>query len=621
MKRWIWLVPLLLALVVYAPAPWGELVWDDPLVFDKQMVAFKSIGDAFFPPDDIFQWSKHYYRPVVILSYMLDISLYGNAQTAGLHISNVLYHLAVTFFVLLLARRLFRHLPNGWLGAVLAATIFAVHPIHTESVSWIAGRSDVLAALFFVPCIMLTLNWRDTGGKWALALAALCYMLALMAKEVAIAALVIVPAALALTPPRANMRIAADKFMPGQNPMVPPSFGFGFHANLRMWLATAAMLLGITGLYLVLRQVEGVAYGVPLEVPWLEYAARFEKSVAYYLVKVLVPWPQSNHAAWESAPGSIVTNGVFLVAVGLFVLSLMVWRRQRDGVLLLALLWFGAAVAPSIAVAVRHISGTPLAERYLYLPSVGLALLLGIVCCLPFLGNWVKPARWLVILLIGVYVAAGIERGMVWISNEKLWIDTTNKLPSHGEPWNLLGIEYLEQRKYAKALQAFQRAITAQNNATGRSYAKRNIAVIYQLQNDSQRAKEFYLSALEERDDNPEALHGLGVIYLDEARNIEQEGDGEDQVAAKLNRAVAYFAATLGLNSYHVEARWGLVTALANLGRRYELQRNPEQAVQHYQSALAEVTTLIAHDPALQSRQDIQNTRAGIRSALQRLAR
>ncbi|MDP7153300.1 MAG: tetratricopeptide repeat protein, partial [Gammaproteobacteria bacterium] len=280
-----------------------------------------------------------------------------------------------------------------------------------------------------------------------------------------------------------------------------------------------------------------------------------------------------------------------------------------------------AAVAPSIAVAVRHISGTPLAERYLYLPSVGLALLLGIVCCLPFLGNWVKPARWLVILLIGVYVAAGIERGMVWISNEKLWIDTTNKLPSHGEPWNLLGIEYLEQRKYAKALQAFQRAITAQNNATGRSYAKRNIAVIYQLQNDSQRAKEFYLSALEERDDNPEALHGLGVIYLDEARNIEQEGDGEDQVAAKLNRAVAYFAATLGLNSYHVEARWGLVTALANLGRRYELQRNPEQAVQHYQSALAEVTTLIAHDPALQSRQDIQNTRAGIRSALQRLAR
>jgi hypothetical protein len=196
MKRWYWLIPLLLAVGVYAPAPWGELVWDDPLVFDRQLAAFKSIGDVFFPPENIFQWSNDYYRPVVILSYMLDLRLYGDAYVAGLHSSNVLYHVITTFFVWLLACRLLQHLPNSSVGAMLAAAIFAVHPIHTESVSWITGRSDVLATLFLVPSVTLALLWRDTGAKWALALGGVLYMLALLSKEVAVAALIMIPAAL-----------------------------------------------------------------------------------------------------------------------------------------------------------------------------------------------------------------------------------------------------------------------------------------------------------------------------------------------------------------------------------------------------------------------------------------
>ena len=622
MRRWFWLIPLLLALGVYAPAPWGELVWDDPLVFERQIVAFKSIGDVFFPPENIFQWSDDYYRPIVILSYLLDVGLYGDAKVAGLHISNVFYHVVTTFFVWLLAVRLFRHLPNGSLGALMAAAVFAVHPIHTESVSWITGRSDVLATLFFVPSIALALLWRDTGAKWALALAGASYMLALLSKEVAVAALLIVPAALLLTPTLGDTLRNADGAANGKNFSLQQqsSFAFPFRANISKWLLIAILFLGITGLYLALRHTDGVAYGNSLNVAWSDYVLRFERSIAYYLVKVFAPWPQSNHVAWESTPGSIVTNGVYLITIGLVVLSVSFWRQHRDGVLLLALTWFAVTLAPSIVVAVRHISGTPLAERYLYLPSVGLALLLGIACCQPYFSKWSRPAAWAVAVLIIAYAVSTVERGIIWTSNLTLWTDTTQKVPTHGEPWNLLGISYLEQRDYANALDAFQHALEGQNNADGRSYAKRNIAIIYHYQNDLQRAAEYYSAALDEKPDNPEALHGLGVVYRTKAQNIQKEGGPKARIDTNLARAVTYFESALRLNPFHGQARWGLATVLAHQGQRHERKGEPDQAVARYRSALVEIDTLIAQDPAFQSRIEVRDKRAGLRSALKRLA-
>ncbi|HJP39378.1 MAG TPA: tetratricopeptide repeat protein [Gammaproteobacteria bacterium] len=652
MKRWAWVIPLLLALVVYTPAPWSELVWDDPIVFERQMVAFDSVEDVFFPPEGISQWSTDYYRPITLLSYILDMRLYSNvqaswlrlpgtkttgvylseeqangsnsfavtsslnaAQIAGLHFSNVLYHVLTTFFIWLLARRLFQHLPNGATGALMAAAIFAVHPIHTESVNWIAGRSDLLAAMFLVPSVTLALLWRDIGAKWALALAGVLYLLALMSKEVAIAALVIVPAVLFLTPP--VRQIQADD--PAQDKRVQPPLAFAFRANIMMWLTTAVVLIAVTGFYLVLRHTDGVAYGMPLDVPWLNYVSRLEKSVAYYLVKVLVPWPQSNHVAWDSSPGALVTNGVFMVAVGLLGLGIWLWRQRRDGLVLLAMIWFGATLAPSIAVAIRHIAGTPLAERYLYLPSAGLALLLGIACCQPYRGKWLKPAQWGVVLLVIAYAGATIERGIVWSNNLQLWTDTTEKVPGHGDPWNQLGITYLEKRDYPNALKSFRRAIDGLTGATGRSYAKHNIALIYQLQNDLENAKKYFSAALDENVDNPEVHYGLGVLYKTEAKSIKLDNGRPDQVIERLGMAATQFELAISLNPYHTLARWGLGSVLALQGESYEIKGDMQRTVAHYRSALTEINTLIAQDPSYEFRTEVLNTRAGLTAALRRL--
>ena len=200
MKRWLWLTPILLAIIVYLPALWGDLVWDDVVIFERQLVAINGIRDVLFPPEGIWGWTYVYYRPVVALSYLLDVGLFGRGSAAGPHLSNVFYHVIATFFVWVLAKRLFLRLPNGAAGAIVAASIFAVHPIHTESVNWIAGRGDVLVTMFLLPSITLVLVWRDRRENWALILAAVLFLLALLSKELAVAALILVPATLLLVP-------------------------------------------------------------------------------------------------------------------------------------------------------------------------------------------------------------------------------------------------------------------------------------------------------------------------------------------------------------------------------------------------------------------------------------
>ena len=170
--RWLWILPLLLTAAVYAPAYWAELVWDDLLIVDQQLPQFVSLADAMKPSLEVAASMGHYYRPVVFLSLMLDRAIFGANSAFGFHLSNVLYHVATTFFVWLLARRLLRHLPYGAVGALVAATVFGVHPIHVESVSWISGRTDVIASMLLITSILLALHWRDKQAWWALGLGA-----------------------------------------------------------------------------------------------------------------------------------------------------------------------------------------------------------------------------------------------------------------------------------------------------------------------------------------------------------------------------------------------------------------------------------------------------------------
>jgi len=207
MAAGIFLVVALTAFIVYQGSIHNEFVWDDPIVLGQQLQAFHSVSDIFFPPPRIPQFGGLYYRPMILVSYMTDRAVLGDAPWA-FHLPVVLMHAVNSGLVSLLGLALFGSIasagrkgldaPGG--GALLAALggglLFATHPIHTESVCWMAGRSDTLAALFLLPSLLCYLRWkRDRSGWLWLALSAALFLFACFSKETAAGFLLIVFAA------------------------------------------------------------------------------------------------------------------------------------------------------------------------------------------------------------------------------------------------------------------------------------------------------------------------------------------------------------------------------------------------------------------------------------------
>ena len=170
--------------LAYARTLSFEFVWDDVLLVARsqrlrEWSSLPTVLASHF-------WSEvhegsHYYRPLVSLSYFLDLHVWG-LNPFGFHLTNLLAHLATALAVLMLTRRLTGNL----LAASIAGVAFALHPIHTESVAFISGRTDVLSTLLFLLALLGYARWRDGRGALALAGSLAAFFLALTAKEVAV---------------------------------------------------------------------------------------------------------------------------------------------------------------------------------------------------------------------------------------------------------------------------------------------------------------------------------------------------------------------------------------------------------------------------------------------------
>ncbi len=155
----------LLVAVSYLPAMlWGGFVWDDVGITGAQPVREATgLWRIWFSPGSI--GSETHYWPLVYTTFWLEHKLWGFAP-AGYHVVNVLLHAANTILLWRLLRRL--TVPGAW----AIAAVFAVHPVHVESVAWVIERKDVLSSLFYLTAALTWMRWVETPrpGRYALAL-------------------------------------------------------------------------------------------------------------------------------------------------------------------------------------------------------------------------------------------------------------------------------------------------------------------------------------------------------------------------------------------------------------------------------------------------------------------
>ncbi len=386
-----------------------------------------------------------YYRPMMHLVYLLTFQLFG-FQAWGFHLVNALLHAANTALLLLVAGLLTgpRSQPDcgapgttavGWFSVPLvAAMLFATHPVHTEAVAWIASVPELTFTLFGLATLALYIREqaRPQPRWWP---PWICFVLALLCKETAVT-LVAVLAAHDLT-----LRPHRTRQAPG--------------VLVRRWLPYLATL----ALYLIVRHRVLDATLVRRDNLWdlspLQLALSAFDLFRQYLGALL--WPMTLNF-WRTfrpveSPFSTAAILALTVSAGFAVACWWAWRRDRRVAFGLALLFLPLAPAFYIAA----LPAKPFAERYLYMPSAGFVL----VAALLFDRLATRPrmrlcAPALILAVTVLFAVATVRRNEVWSDALTLYTDSAAKSPGVPTPPVSLAAELLKRGHHREAIAQFR---------------------------------------------------------------------------------------------------------------------------------------------------------------------
>jgi protein O-mannosyl-transferase len=442
---------LLLAVLAYWPALSGPFIFDDyHLPFSDPNAA--KAGAAF--------WIGGV-RPVLMASYWGNFILSGT-RTFSYHFVSLLLHAITAGMVFFILRRLL-DLANVKTDrrvlALFGAGLFLLHPLQTESVAYVAGRSEVIAGLFLVAAWLVFLNSFGTATKLLTAVEILVLAGAAVAgKESAIS----LPAILLLT----------DLYWNPNN--------FIAQLRSRAKLYVPIVLGGVLAAGKILRSLTSASAAgfATAGVTPARYALTQCRVILTYIRLFLLPVGQNGD--WDLPFYRSLTDNaawVYVLGFGAFI-YLIVWSRRRARLLSFGLLVFLVLLLPTSSVVPIK---DAIAERRVYVPVVGLILaLLWAVDYfrprLPFLQRTASLRTAFAVVLLAA-TALTLERSAVWSDDALLWGDSAEKNPSNSRAHMGLGDAYMLHGRCADAIREFK--IVEQQDGPGTEMAT-NLASAYQ---------------------------------------------------------------------------------------------------------------------------------------------
>ena len=485
------------------------------------------------------------WHPLTVLSHALDCQLYG-MRPRGHHLTSVLLHAANAALVFLLFRRLTRAF---WRPAVLAA-LFALHPLRVESVAWISERKDVLSALFGLLTLLAYARYaRESevhspkrGAFYLLAL--FLFACGLMSKPM----LVTLPFVLLLLDYWPLGRLAApEQGYPGPGRWL--AMAWEKAPFFALAAADALVTLGI--------QAGAGAVGTAEHFPLAARAQNAVVSYARYMGKLL--WPADlcalypHPAGWPAA--GVALSGGLLLALSVFAVA---WGCRRR-YLFTGWFWFVGTLLPVIGLI--QVGNQSLADRYTYIPSLGLLLVL-VWGARDLAAQWRGRAVVSTVLATAAAVlCVAMTRRQIgyWQDDETVW---TRALAVTGRndkaTYNLgvscfnRGVTLAEQGAFAEAIPCYERAIRLSSD---KDDAHNSLAYALLKTGRLAQAATEYATVLRLNPGDAESHNNLGYI-------LARQGRPDD--------AIPHLTEALRLNPDYPEAHDNLGAVLASRGRYAE---------------------------------------------------
>lgn len=506
----------LLAIVVYLPVFQGGFVWDDMTLVSPVIRSPSGILDIWFHP--ALNVGEDHYWPVVYTTFWFEHILWGYS-TSAFHITNVLLHAVNCVLVWLILVRL--AIPGAW----LAAALFAVHPVHAESVAWIIERKDVLSGLFLLLAFVAFLHFEHGRSRRAYAWALTCFLLAMLSKSVAVT----FPVAILICQWWRNGRIRRADIAAAL-----PFFAVGAaFVCFDMW------------------HMHSLGRGYDTHLTFAQRVALAGQALWFYAAKLVWPYPlMPIYPKWalnaDRLAGYIPALSVAILLVLLWVLR----RRVGRGPLAATLFWTGALGPVLGFLDFGFFKYSYVADRFQYLASIGpLAL---VAAGLSMLFHRLQSDLRLetatpTVRSVTATVAAGIfivPAGILtwhhcrgYGDGVVLWTRTLKRNPNAFEAHQQLGLTYMQQKKYALAVPQLQDAVKLLPDYTAARY---NLGIaLCMVGNYTEGQKE--LEQTVRTDPKYAAPHdGLGLLFSEKGQ---------------MERAVQEFREAVRLNPGFVQAR------------------------------------------------------------------
>jgi tetratricopeptide (TPR) repeat protein len=525
-----------LALIALTWLVFGQTLWhnfvnldDHVYVYDNPLITRGLTVDGVI--NAFVHTHARNWHPLTTLSHMLDCQLFG-LKAGGHHFTNVLFHTVSVVLLFLLLRQM-----TGafWQSAFVAA-LFAVHPLHVESVAWVSERKDVLSGVF----LMLTL-WAYTRYVQARSIGrylkvALFFVLGLMSKPM----LVTVPCVLLLLDYWPLNRFSWDRTRLTRRAR-PPDRAHSV-APLLVEKIPLFALSAFSCIATLLIQLYSAGAIDQLPLAWrlnnaaVTYVAYIWQMFWPARLAAFYPHPNDQLPIWQ-----VIFAITFLISISLLAIQ---WRRERPYILT-GWFWYVGMLVPVIGFVQAGEQGR--ADRYTYLPQIGLYVLI-VWTVAELLSRLRQRAQHRVAAIVTPTIIALLSwRAFVqtshWENSERLWNHALAVTTDNAMAHNNLGHLLLQRGEWDRAISHFELAlnIRSHNAAThynlGRALIENNLANALARKGRLNEAVSHYDEAVRLRPDYGDPYFNLGSVLFQQGRIDDAIAQWHKALAAQPNDA------------------------------------------------------------------------------------